>query len=79
MRFYQQQHQYYCGVELHVRSMYMHILDADKRTVLDEDLPAEPGAFLEAVAPYRQGLVIGAPETSPCRTPSLDFGFRISD
>ena len=60
MRFYQQQHQYYCGVDLHARSMYLHILDADKRTLLDEDLPAEPGAFLEAIAPYRQGLVVGA-------------------
>ena len=60
MRFYQQQHQYYCGVDLHARSMYLHILDADKRTLLDENLPAEPAAFLEAVAPYRQGLVVGA-------------------
>ncbi|HYV38811.1 MAG TPA: hypothetical protein VE988_24215 [Gemmataceae bacterium] len=27
MRFYNQQHQYYCGVDLHARSMYLHILD----------------------------------------------------
>jgi hypothetical protein len=40
--------------------MYLHILDADKRTLLDEDLPADPAAFLDAVAPYRQGLVVGA-------------------
>ena len=33
---------------------------ADKRTVLDEDLPAEAGTFLNAVAPCRQGLVVGA-------------------
>ena len=34
MRFYDQSHQYYCGVDLHARSMYLHILDADKRTVV---------------------------------------------
>ncbi len=60
MRFYNQQHQYYCGVDLHARSIYLYILDADKRTLLDEDLPADPGAFLDAVAPYREGLVVGA-------------------
>jgi hypothetical protein len=60
MRFCDQQHQYYCGVDLHARSMYLHILDADKRTLLDEDLPADPAAFLDAVAPYREGLVVGA-------------------
>ena len=59
MRFYNQPHAYYCGVDLHARSMYLHILDADKRTVVDENLPAEPGAFLETIAPFRQGLVVG--------------------
>ena len=28
MRFYDQQHRYYCGVDLHARSMFIHILDA---------------------------------------------------
>ena len=53
MRFYNQSHQYYCGVDLHARSMYLHIVDAEKQTVLGDNLPAEPDAFLEAVAPYR--------------------------
>jgi hypothetical protein len=44
MRFYDQSHSYYCGVDLPARSMYLHILDAGKRTVLDENVPAEPGA-----------------------------------
>ncbi len=34
MRFYNQPHQYYCGVDLHARSMYLHIVDADKRKAL---------------------------------------------
>jgi transposase len=59
MRFYKQQHRYYCGVDLHARSMYVHILDADSHTVFEKDLPACPQAFLEAVRPYREGLVVG--------------------
>ena len=27
MRFYTQQHQYYCGIDLHARSLYLCILD----------------------------------------------------
>ena len=28
MRFYNRQHQYYCGIDLHVKTMYVCILDA---------------------------------------------------
>ena len=59
MRFYNQQHRYYAGIDLYARSMFTHVLDADGRTVLERDLPAGPDAFLDAVAPFRQGLVVG--------------------
>ena len=58
MRFYNQPHEFYCGVDLHARSMYLCILDHAGNIVLHEDLPAEPAAFLEAIAPYRNGLVV---------------------
>jgi transposase len=59
MRFYKTQHSYYCGIDLHARSMFTHILDHEGKTVFERDLPAGPAAFLDAVAPYRQGLVVG--------------------
>jgi transposase len=59
MRFYSQQHQYYCGIDLHARSMYVHVLDQQGQTRFEEDLPAGPDALRAAVAPYRQGLVVG--------------------
>src|SRR5438874_2501474 len=34
MRFYNQQHQFYAGVDLHARTISLHILDADGRTTL---------------------------------------------
>jgi len=59
MRFYKTQHSYYCGIDLHARSMFTHILDHEGKTVFERDLPAGPDAFLDAVAPFRQGLVVG--------------------
>ena len=58
MRFYQNQHRFYCGVDLHARSMYLCILDAAGQAVVHQDFPADPRAFLGAIAPYRDGLVV---------------------
>ena len=59
MRFYNQAHRFYCGVDLHARSMYTHVLDERGKTIFERDLPAGPDAFLDAVQPYRDGLVVG--------------------
>jgi hypothetical protein len=45
MRFYNQPHAYYCGVDLHARSMFTHILDAQGKTLFDRDLPAGPAVL----------------------------------
>ena len=59
MRFYNQPHAYYCGIDLHARSMFTHVLDHAGATVFAGDLPASPDAFLHATAPFRQGLIVG--------------------
>ena len=51
MRFYNQQHRFYCGVDLHARTMYLCILDSAGQVVYDKNLAADPDAFLKAVAP----------------------------
>jgi hypothetical protein len=38
--------------------MYLCILDQAGNIVLHHEVPAEPGTFLEAIAPYRDGLVV---------------------
>ena len=58
MRLYHRQHQFYCGIDLHARTMYLCILDADGTIVLHRNLTAEPAAFLKAIAPYRGDLVV---------------------
>jgi len=60
MRFYTKQHKYYCGIDLHTRVMYLCILNADGETVLHRNVATRPEPFLKAVAPYRDGLVVGA-------------------
>ena len=58
MRLYQQQHQTYCGVDLHARTMYLCVLDPQGNTLLHQDLPATTDVFLAAIKPHRQGLVV---------------------
>jgi transposase len=60
MRLYNQPHRFYAGVDLHARTMFTHVLDQAGQTVFARDLPARPDAFLDAVKPFREGLVVGA-------------------
>jgi transposase len=59
MRFYTRQHRFYCGVDLHARTMHVGVLDHDGQVVCDKNLACRPETFLRAVAPFREGLVVG--------------------
>ena len=61
-RFYQPPtpHPYYCGVDLHARSLYVHVCDPAGTPQFEKELPAAPAAFLDAIKPFRPGLVVGA-------------------
>src|SRR5262249_56847608 len=59
MRFYTKQHRYYCGIDLHARSMYVCILDPQGEIVLHRNMPCAPELFLKAVAPYREDMAVG--------------------
>jgi transposase len=50
---------FYAGVDLHARSLFLSILDHDGRGRFARNLPAAPEPFLTAVAPFRDGLVVG--------------------
>jgi transposase len=58
MRFYTSQHQFYCGIDLHARSMYVCILSHDGEVLLHRTMKAAPEPLLTAIAPYREGLVV---------------------
>jgi hypothetical protein len=59
MRFYDQQHRFYAGIDLHSRTMHLCVLDAHGHVVFDRNLPCRPDAFLAAITPFRADVVIG--------------------
>src|SRR3989449_8034045 len=60
MRFYTTQHPFYCGIDLHARTMYVCILDQAGDTLVHRNMTATPEALLKAIAPYREQIVVAA-------------------
>jgi len=59
MRFYTKQHKYYCGIDLHARSMYVCILDNEGHIRVHQNIKTCQKSFLALIAPYREDLVVG--------------------
>jgi len=60
MRFYTKQHRHYCGIDLHTSKMYLCILNQDGHIVFHRNLRTSPDAFLHAIKPFRDDLVVAA-------------------
>jgi len=58
MRFYTRQHKYYCGIDLHARTMYLCILNQAGAIVVHRNMRADPDSFLKAIAPFRENIVV---------------------
>jgi len=58
MRFYNTQHPFYCGIDLHARAMYVCILNQAGETLLHRNMQTTPEAFLKVIAPYRPDIVV---------------------
>jgi transposase len=58
MRFYTTPHQFYCGIDLHARTMDLCVLNQDGEIVLHRNMKTAPEPFLKAIAPYREALVV---------------------
>ena len=59
MRVYTQPHRFYCGSDLHARSLHLCVLDQAGAVVLDKSIAARPETFLKAIAPFRADVVVG--------------------
>ena len=59
MRFYTQQHQYTCGIDLHARSLYVCILDDTGQVLVHKNIKASPEALIKLIADYQDDLIIG--------------------
>jgi transposase len=58
MRFYTKQHKFYCGIDLHARTMYLCLLNQEGEVLLHRHMKAAPEPFLKAIAPYREDMVV---------------------
>jgi len=58
MKFYTKPHKFYCGIDLHARSMYVCILDSNGLVKCHTNLKTSPDALVKAIKPYLDGLVI---------------------
>jgi hypothetical protein len=61
MRLYTNQHKFYCGIDLHARSVYICLLDQKGKTVLHRNYKASPEAFPKVINPHRKDIAV-APE-----------------
>jgi hypothetical protein len=59
VRFYTQQHQYYCGIDLHARKMYVCILNNIGKIVLHKNIRTDPELLFEILFPFLPEVVVG--------------------
>jgi transposase len=59
MRFYNTIHPYYCGIDLHARSLYVCIINDKGEKILHKEIQAFPDKLLELLIPYIDNIVVG--------------------
>jgi transposase len=58
MRFYNQQHKFYCGIDLHARKMYVCILDAQGKTKVHQNIDTDAELLFDVIFPFLEDVVI---------------------
>ena len=59
MRFYNQQHKNYCGIDLHARKMYVCIIDQKGKMKVHQNIKTDPELLFEIIFPFLDDIVIG--------------------
>jgi len=85
MKFYTNQHKYYCGIDLHTRKMYVCILDEKGEIREHRNLNTDRDAFLKAIAPFREDIVVAVEciftwywVADLCHNEGIPFVFEVS-
>ena len=63
MRFYTESHQYYCGVDLHARNLYLCVINQEGKKELHKRLPNCADRLLAALEPFRGQVVVAVEST----------------
>jgi transposase len=59
MNFYNQQHRFYCGIDLHAKQMYLCVMDRQGEIHLHRNMRNDAGYFLKLLKPFRTDVVVG--------------------
>ena len=59
MNFYNHTHPYYCGIDLHARSLYVCVIDQAGETRVHKEIPANPGKLKQLLEPFIDNVVVG--------------------
>lgn len=62
MRFYAHQHQFYCGIDLHTRAMYLCIMDAAGSILVHKNFKASAAVLASTLEPYQNADIAVAAE-----------------
>ncbi len=83
MNFYTNIHPYYCGIDLHARSLYVCILKQDGSTIVHKEIPANPDMLRQLLELYIGNIVVGVEcmhcwywIADFCEAPGVDFSNR---
>lgn len=58
MRFYQKEHKYYCGIDLHARAMYVCIINQRGKVVYHKNVDTDPAILFRIIFPYLEDVVV---------------------
>ena len=59
MNFYNNIHPYYCGIDLHARTLYVCIIDQEGKTCVHKEVPADPDTLGRLLEPDIGNVVVG--------------------
>lgn len=59
MRFYKEQHQFYIGIDLHARTMYICVMNHDGMVVYHKNMPSTPASLDHVDGQFGTDIVIG--------------------
>ena len=58
MRFYTQQHQFYCGIDLHARTMHVCIMNNEGKILTHKNMATTAENLIDVIEPYRSDAIL---------------------
>ena len=58
MRFYSEKHRYYCGIDLHTKTMFICIIDEDGKILFHKNAPVNAEILMQIIEPFLPDIAI---------------------